>query len=122
MAYAGAIPMYPGSRAWVAEATTRASGSAPSSSAAAALASTTALAPSFSGEEFPAVIWVVFGCGGGGASPSAPGAAGGAGEPLRARVVADALVVLERPRRLLAGGLDLDRLDLLGEAPRVASG
>ena len=43
----------------------------PSCSAAVALASTTALAPSFSGEEFPAVIWVVLGCGGRAASFSA---------------------------------------------------
>ena len=35
------------------------------------MASTTALAPSFSGEELPAVIWVVFGCGGSAASLSA---------------------------------------------------
>ena len=99
-----------GSSAWVADATTRASGSTPSSSAAAPLARTTALAPSFSGEEFPAVIWVVFGSGGRAASFSAR------------RVVADALVVLERARRLLAGGGDLDRLDLFGEAARVAGG
>ena len=71
IANAGAMPMTCGSSAWVADATTRASGSTPSSSAAAALASTTALAPSLSGEEFPAVIWVVFGCGGSAASFSA---------------------------------------------------
>ena len=45
-----------GSSACVADATTRASGSTPSSFAASPLASTTALAPSFSGEELPAVI------------------------------------------------------------------
>ena len=42
-----------GSSAWVAEATTRARGSIPSSSAASPLARTIALAPSLSGEEFP---------------------------------------------------------------------
>ena len=71
IANAGAIPMIRGSRACVADETTRASGSTPSSSAALALASTTALAPSFSGEEFPAVIWVVLGWGGSAASFSA---------------------------------------------------
>ncbi len=43
----------------------------PSSAAASPDASTTALAPSFSGEELPAVIWVVPGCGGSAARPSA---------------------------------------------------
>ena len=57
------MPINCGSRAWVADATTRASGSIPSTSAEALLARTTALAPSLRGDEFPAVIWVVFGCG-----------------------------------------------------------
>ena len=71
IAYAGAIPITCGSSAWVADATTRASGSTPSSSAAAGLARTIALAPSLSGEELPAVIWVVSGCAGSAASFSA---------------------------------------------------
>ena len=49
----------------------------PSSAAASPEASTTALAPSFSGEELPAVIWVVLGCG------------GSAARLLRGRVAAD---------------------------------
>ena len=65
------MPMTWGSSACVAEATTRASGSAPRSSAAVALASTTALAPSFRGEELPAVIWLVLGWAGSAASFSA---------------------------------------------------
>ena len=102
------MPITLGSSAWVADETTRARGSAPSSSAAAALARTTALAPSFSGEELPAVIWVVFGW------------ARERGELRRRRVVADRLVVLEGARLGLAGGRDLDRVDLLGKPPGVA--
>ena len=64
MAKAGAIPMYWGSSACVAEATTRARGAMPNDSAAEPLARMTALAPSLRADEFPAVIWVVFGCGG----------------------------------------------------------
>ena len=44
------------------------------------------------------------------------------GQLLGARVVADALVVLEGPRGLPAGRGDLDRLDLGGEPSRVARG
>ena len=76
--------------------------------AAASLASTTALAPSLSGEEFPAVIWVVFGCGGSAASCSA--------------VVSPRM--LSSCSKVRAGSLrvagDLDRVDLRGQAPRVA--
>ena len=50
------MPITRGSSAYVAEDTTRASGSAPTSAAAAALASTTALAPSLRGVALPAVI------------------------------------------------------------------
>src|ERR1700722_20677405 len=73
MANAGAIPMYWGSRAYVADATTRASGAMPNDSAAEPLATTTALAPSLRADEFPAVIWVVFGWGGRAAKCSAGG-------------------------------------------------
>ncbi len=71
MAKAGAIPMNWGSRAYVAEATTRASGVTPRDWAASAEARTTADAPSLSGDEFPAVICVVLGWGGSAANCSA---------------------------------------------------
>ncbi len=71
IANAGAMPIICGSSAWVADATTRASGVTPSRCAASALASTTALAPSESGDELPAVIWVVLGWAARPASPSA---------------------------------------------------
>ena len=60
-----------GSSACVADETTRASGSTPRFAAAWSLPSTTALAPSFSGEAFPAVISVRPGSGGNAASFSA---------------------------------------------------
>ena len=115
IANAGAIPMTCGSSAWVADATTRASGSTPSSSAAVA-----------AGEHDRA-----------GAVVQRRGVAGRHLGRVRLRrerrellgggVAADALVVLERPRRLLAGGRDLDRVDLLrpgapSRAPRPRAG
>ena len=91
----------------MAEETTRASGSAPSSDAA-ALARTTALAPSFSGEEFPAVICFVFGCAGSAASFSAV---------VSSRIDSSCSNV----RAGSSGRRDLDRMDLLRQPPGVAS-
>ena len=73
------------------------------------LARTTALAPSLRGEELPAVIWVVFGCGRKG------------GQLLGGGVSPDDLVVLEGPAGALAGARDLYGMDLGRQAARISS-